>query len=63
MAVLNTTSPVVLPLAPMDRPWKTVPSSSASTAATLSAWFMKLPMSVVSDAHADGEMALEADPA
>ena len=35
MAVLNTTSPVVLPLAPMERPWKTVPSSSASTAGSI----------------------------
>src|SRR6185437_9636346 len=34
-AVLKTTSPVVLPLAPIDWPRKIVPSASASTAGTL----------------------------
>src|SRR6185312_6603963 len=33
--VLKTTSPVVLPLAPIDWPRKIVPSASASTAGTL----------------------------
>ncbi len=32
MAVLNTTSPMVLPSAPTETPWKIVPSSSARTA-------------------------------
>src|SRR6187399_2833393 len=35
MDVLKTTSPVVLPLAPIDRPWNTVPSARANTALTL----------------------------
>src|SRR5690606_12233859 len=51
----KTTSPVVLPFAPMDRPWKTVPSSRASTAGVVTEASQ---MSVVSDTHAEGEMGL-----
>jgi hypothetical protein len=32
MAVLNTTSPVASPMAPMPEPWNTVPSASARIA-------------------------------
>jgi len=32
MAVLNTTSPAELPMAPMPEPWNTVPSASARIA-------------------------------
>jgi len=39
-AVLKTTSPVVLPLAPIDWPRKIVPSASASTAGTLTWWIL-----------------------
>src|SRR5579871_2223503 len=39
MAVLNTTSPVVLPAAPMDWPLKIEPSPRARTAGTVTASF------------------------
>src|SRR5580692_2283775 len=43
MAVLKTTSPVVLPLAPTETPRNTVPSSRASTAGVVTSGFLSSP--------------------
>ena len=61
MAVLNTTSPVVMPGAPTEMPWKTVPSSSARTAVSVGS--LGSVVCRFRHAHADGEMGFQAEPA